>query len=158
MGHLGFSYVGLVFLAMLFVPNIIWAKNQPQGYNPENENKMLLAFERLGEALTTVLVLVFDDFNYHGLTAWCLWLAAAFALMVMYELWWVRYFRSERKLSDFYSGFMGIPLAGATLPVAAFFLLGIYGRVIWLCIAAIILGIGHIGIHFQHSREVNGQE
>ena len=49
---------------------------------------------------------------------------------------------------------MGIPLAGATLPVAAFFLLGIYGRVIWLCIAAIILGIGHIGIHYQHSREI----
>ncbi len=154
MGHLGFSYVGLIFLAMLFIPNIIWAKNQPQGYNPENENRILLAFERLGEALTTTLVLIFDDFNFHGLTAWCLWLAAAFALMVMYEFWWVRYFRSERKLSDFYSGFMGIPLAGATLPVAAFFLLGIYGRVIWLCIAAIILGIGHIGIHYQHSREI----
>ncbi len=123
MGHLGFSYVGLIFLAMLFIPNIIWSKNQPQGYNPENENRILLAFERLGEALTTTLVLIFDDFNFHGLTAWCLWLAAAFALMVMYELWWVRYFRSERKLSDFYSGFMGIPLAGATLPVAAFFLL-----------------------------------
>lgn len=154
MGHLGFSYVGLTFLAMLFIPNIIWAKNQPQGYNPENENRILLAFERLGEALTTTLALIFDDFNFHGLTAWGLWLAAAFVLMVMYELWWVRYFRSERKLSDFYSGFMGIPLAGATLPVAAFFLLGIYGRVIWLCIAAIILGIGHIGMHYQHSREI----
>lgn len=154
MGRLGFSYVGLTFLAMLFIPNIIWAKNQPQGYNPENENRILLAFERLGEALTTTLALIFDDFNFHGLTAWDLWLAAAFVLMVMYELWWVRYFRSERKLSDFYSGFMGIPLAGATLPVAAFFLLGIYGRVIWLCIAAIILGIGHIGIHYQHSREI----
>lgn len=154
MGRLGFSYVGLTFLAMLFIPNIIWAKNQPQGYNPENENRILLAFERLGEALTTTLALIFDDFNFHGLTAWVLWLAAAFVLMMMYELWWVRYFRSERKLSDFYSGFMGIPLAGATLPVAAFFLLGIYGRVIWLCIAAIILGIGHIGIHYQHSREI----
>lgn len=154
MGRLGFSYVGLTFLAMLFIPNIIWAKNQPQGYNPENENRILLAFERLGEALTTTLALIFDDFNFHGLTAWDLWLAAAFVLMMMYELWWVRYFRSERKLSDFYSGFMGIPLAGATLPVAAFFLLGIYGRVIWLCIAAIILGIGHIGIHYQHSREI----
>ena len=154
MGHLGFSYVGLTFLAMLFIPNIIWAKNQPQGYNPENENRILLAFERLGEALTTTLALIFDDFNFHGLTAWGLWLVAAFALMVMYELWWVRYFRSERKLSDFYSGFMGIPLAGATLPVAAFFLLGIYGKVIWMCVAAIILGIGHIGIHYQHSREI----
>lgn len=59
MGRLGFSYVGLTFLAMLFIPNIIWAKNQPQGYNPENENRILLAFERLGEALTTTLALIF---------------------------------------------------------------------------------------------------
>lgn len=155
MGHFGFSYVGLIFLAMLFIPNIIWAKNQPQGYNPDNENKILLAFERVGEALTTTIVLIFDDFNFHGWSAWCLWLVAAFALMVMYELWWIRYFRSERKLSDFYSGFIGIPLAGATLPVAAFFILSIYGRVIWLSVAAIILGIGHIGIHIGHSKEIN---
>ncbi len=139
-------------------PTLYGRRISRRGYNPENENKILLAFERLGEALTTTLVLIFDDFNFHGLTAWCLWLAAAFALMVMYELWWVRYFRSERKLSDFYSGFMGIPLAGATLPVAALFLLSVYGRVIWLAIAAIILGIGHIGIHYQHSREIKRQE
>lgn len=36
---------------------------------------------------------------------------AAFALMVMYEIWWVRYFRSERRLADFYSSFLGIPVA-----------------------------------------------
>ncbi len=27
--------------------------------------------------------------------------------MVMYEMWWVRYFRSERRLSDFYGSFSG---------------------------------------------------
>lgn len=44
-GHLGFSYVGLLFLSALFIPNIIWTKNLPQGYTSENENKILLAFE-----------------------------------------------------------------------------------------------------------------
>lgn len=83
-----------------------------------------------------------------------LWLVAAFILMIMYEAWWVRYFRSERRLSDFYSSFLGIPLAGATLPVAAFFMLGIYGKVICMLIATIILGIGHIGIHIQHKKAV----
>lgn len=155
MGHFGFSYVGLIFLTMLFIPNIIWSKNQPQGYNPKNENKILLAFERVGEVLTTVLVLIFDDINFHGWSAWCLWLIAAFVMMVMYELWWIRYFRSKRRLSDFYSGFLGIPLAGATLPVAALFLLGVYGRVVWILASAVVLGIGHIGIHIQHSREIN---
>lgn len=41
-------------------------------------------------------------------------LAASFVLMILYEAWWIRYFRSERRLSDFYSSFCGVPLAGAT--------------------------------------------
>ncbi len=155
MGHLGFSYVGLIFLFLLFIPNIIWTKKQPQGYTSENENKALLTLERIGEVATTVCALIFDDINFHGWSVWTLWLAAAFALMAMYECWWIKYFRSERKLSDFYSGFLGVPLAGATLPVAAFFLLGIYGKVVWLMAAAAVLGVGHIGIHIGHSKQLN---
>ncbi|MCM1064481.1 MAG: hypothetical protein NC420_08435 [Eubacterium sp.] len=49
-GNLGFSYIGLLFLLMLFIPNI----------------------------------------------------------MIMYEAWWVCYFRSKRNLSDFYSSFLAI--------------------------------------------------
>lgn len=157
LGHLGFSYIGLIFLLMLFIPNMIWTRKKPQGYMPENENKVLLFLERIGQALTTVCVLIFDDFNLHGWSNWSWWLIAAFMLMTMYELWWVRYFRSERKLSDFYSSYFGVPLAGSTLPVISFFLLGIYGRVIWLLIAVMILGIGHIGIHMQHRKELNAQ-
>lgn len=41
---------------------------------------------------------------------------------------------------------------GATLPVAAFFLLGVYGSVYLLMGSVVILGIGHIGIHLQHLR------
>ena len=122
----------------------------PQGYTAAHENKILLFFERTGEVLTCCCALLFSDFNFHGWTAWFWWLAAAILFMGMYELWWIRYFRSERKLTDFYSSFLGIPVAGATLPVLAFILLGIYGKVIWMLLATIILGIGHIGIHLQH--------
>lgn len=155
MGHFGFSYIGLVFLLALFIPNIIWVGKRPQGYTTEKENKVLLIFERTGEILTTICVLVFNDFNFHGWSNWTWWLIIALVLMAMYELWWIRYFRSERKLSDFYSSFLGIPLAGATLPVMAFFLLGIYGKVIWLLAATITLGVGHIGIHMQHRKELS---
>ena len=155
LGHLGFSYIGLIFLLMLFIPNIIWTGKKPQGYMPENENRVLLLLERIGQALTTICALIFNDSNLHAWSNWSWWLIAAFMLMTMYELWWVRYFRSERKLSDFYSSFLGIPLAESTLPVISFFLLDIYGRVIWLLIAATILGIGHIGIHIQHRKELN---
>lgn len=149
-GHFGFSYIGVLFLLMLFIPNILWSKNMPQDYTSENESKILLICERIGQALTCCCVLIFSDFNIHKWTAWSWWLIAAVLLMVLYELWWIRYFRSEKRLQDFYSSILGIPLAGSTLPVLAFFLLGIYGKVIWLILSVVVLGIGHIGIHMQH--------
>jgi len=154
MGHFGFSYVGLIFLLMLFVPNIIWARNIPEGYSSDGENKVLGILERIGEAAATCCALIFSDFNLRPWSPWRLWLVAAFGLMVLYELWWVRYFRGKRTMDDFYCKFLGIPVPGAVLPVAAFLLLGIYGKVIWMILAAIILGIGHIGIHLQHRRDL----
>ena len=152
-GHLGFSYVGLIFMLMLLIPNLLWMKKQPQGYSAEKENRFLALLERVGEALTTCCALIFSDFNLRQWSDWSWWFVAASALMVMYEIWWIRYFKSERRLTDFYSSFLGIPVAGATLPVLAFFLLGVYGKVVWMLMASIILGIGHIGIHLQHRRE-----
>jgi hypothetical protein len=52
---------------------------------------------------------------------------------------------------------LGIPVAGATLPVLAFGLLGVYGRNPILLVAVMILGIGHIGIHWNHRREIAHQ-
>ena len=37
MGHLGFSYVGLVYILLLFVPNLIWAGKQPKGYSAKGK-------------------------------------------------------------------------------------------------------------------------
>lgn len=150
MGHLGFSYVGMIFLLMLTIPNLIWTKHQPKGYNFQNENKVLLIFERVGQVLVTSTALIFSDFNLRSWSLWSLWLIAAVILMLMYECWWIRYFKSQKALADFYSSFCGVPVAGATLPVVAFLLLSIYGKVIWLFISVVILGIGHIGIHLQH--------
>lgn len=75
--------------------------------------------------------------------------------MVLYEIYWLRYFKSEKTMKDFYSSLLGIPVAGATLPVVAFLLLGIYGKNLLLIIAAVILGIGHIGIHLNHKKEIS---
>lgn len=154
MGHLGFSYVGLIFLLMLTVPNLIWTKHQPKEYNYRNESKVLIVLERVGQVCVTCTALVFSDFNIHGWSAWNFWLIMAIVLMILYECWWIRYFKSPKSLKDFYSSFYGIPVAGATLPVVAFFFLGIYGKVIWLIVSVIILGIGHIGIHLQHLKEI----
>ena len=157
----GFSLTGLIFLLMLFIPNIIWgAKGMPQDYEKYacKENKVLLAFERIGEVMVTCLLLIFPSINPHikilagGLYfEWniILWLTA-FVLMILYECYWIQYFRSKRTMADFYRDFAGFPVAGATLPVIAVLLLGIYSLNLFLITAAIILGIGHIGIHIMH--------
>lgn len=153
LGHIGFSYIGLLFILMLMIPNMIWTKNKPQGYTAQNENKILQFLERIGEVLTTCCALFFSDFNLNKWSNRSWWLIAAILLMVLYEIWWLRYFKSRRTLADFYSSFYGIPVAGASLPVLAFFFLGIYGKIVWMLFACLLLGIGHIGIHLQHRKE-----
>ena len=66
--NLGFSYIGLIFLLMLMIPNIIWSKNKPKDYEKyeKNENKILLALERIGEVGNTCLALMFTDFNINN--------------------------------------------------------------------------------------------
>ena len=150
MGHFGFSYIGLIYMLMLFIPNILWAHHKPEGYDPSGENKVLLAFERVGQVLCTVTILFFSDTNPRSWEPWIAWLFVSAFLMILYEIFWIRYFKHGHTLCDFYRPLFGVPAPGATLPVAAFLLLGIYGRLIWLIAASVILGIGHIGIHFQH--------
>ncbi|WP_406535045.1 hypothetical protein [Methanobrevibacter sp.] len=142
-----FSFVGLVFLVMLFVPNIIWSKYQPIDYSSRTENRILVIFERIGQ----VLVVVFSLFCGNDFS-WLLWIAVI--LMVLYEIYWVRYFKSGRTLKDMYGNFGFIPLPGATLPVVAFFFLGIASKNLFLIVSSVILGIGHIGIHLNHKKEI----
>lgn len=154
--NFGFSYVGIIYLLMLFIPNILWSKNKPKDYEKYvvNENKVLLVLERIGEVLICCFALIFSDYNINEISLWSIWLLISFILMILYEAYWVRYFKSKKTLKDFYSSLLGIPVAGATLPVCAFLLLGIYGKNIFLIISAIILGIGHIGIHLNHYKEI----
>ncbi len=160
----GFCLSGLVFFVMLLVPNIIWAcGNKPKDYEQaeKRENKILLVLERIGEVFVTVSLLIFPSINPlirklpDGIYfRWnlLLWLAA-FVLMILYECFWIKYFRSARTMKDMESSFVGFPVAGATIPVTAAVLLGIYSRNLAVIISAAVFGIGHIGIHLAHKKE-----
>ncbi len=162
--QIGFSHVGLLFLMMLFIPNMIWAKHLPKDYEKyvKNENKILLLFEKVGEVLTTLFAFVFPALNPVFYTApygtvfpaRIYYLVMACVCMILYEGYWTVYFRSEKTMKDMYRDFAGVPLAGATLPVMAFALLAVYSGNLLLLLAVTILGVGHIGIHYQHFKEV----
>ena len=152
----GFSIAGALFLAMLFIPNILWSRHLPEGYDElsKRENRVLLGFERVGEVLATCTAVIFvcpKGWSF----PWLLWLVAAFALMVLYEIAWVRYFKSDGQVADMYRPLGPIPIPLASLPVAALLLLGIWCLSPATIAAAVILGIGHIGIHLGHLRELS---
>ncbi len=151
LGNIGFSYIGLIYLVMLFVPNLIWLKRQPDGYKDlaQHENKVLLVLERIGQVLVVVSAVMFKDYNPTDFSAWTAWLIVSGCLMLLYAVCWVRYF-IRPTLRNFYGRFLFIPVPLASLPIAAFLLLGIYGKVIWLIVFSVVLGVGHIGIHIGH--------
>ena len=162
----GFCITGVVFLLMLFVPNIMWArKGKPIGYDEsaKKENKVLLMFERIGQVIVSTSLVIFPALNPKVMVLvdglyfeWkiIIWMMAL-ALMILYECYWIKYFKSSKTMKDYYSSFLGFPLAGATLPVMAVLLVGIYSENIIIICAAIILGIGHIGIHYMHKKEID---
>ena len=154
--NFGFSYIGLIYLAMLFIPNLFWTKSKPDSYDKyvKKENKILRIYENIGQIFVTCIVLILKDFNIAFGSLWIIWLILSFVFMVLYEMYWVKYFKSSKTMKDFYSSLLGIPVAGATLPCISFLLLGIYGKNILLIIAVIILGIGHIGLHINHKKEL----
>lgn len=156
--QLGFSMVGVAFLLMLFVPNIKWGRNQPPSYAEmaKRENRILLTLERVGQVATTCSAVVFvcpQGFSF----PWVLWLCAAFLLMVLYEIAWARYFKGGEELSGMYAPLGPVPVPIASLPVAAFILLGIWYRSPISIASALVLGVGHIGIHLGHLRELQAR-
>lgn len=165
----GISATGLILLAMLFAPNVIWAhckKSKDYDKSKKSENKVLLIFERVGEVLVTISLLIFPSINPlivklpDGVYfSWriALWLES-FILMIFYECYWINLFKSQREAKDVYSSFLGFPLAGATLPVIVVLLLGVYSKNLVLVASAIIFCIGHVGIHVAHKREADAKK
>jgi len=155
LGHFGFSWIGTLYLLALWIPNIIWARHKPAGYDARDESPVLITFERIGQVFSTAAILIFANTNPHGFSHWSVWLVLSILLMLIYEGFWIRYFRGGHTLEDFYRPLFGFPVPGASLPVLAFFFLGIYGKLAWLIGASVILGVGHIGIHLQHAKQLD---
>ncbi len=148
MGHFGFSYIGLIALLMLFIPNLFWIRQKPADYDDSDENKLLLAFERIGQVSSVPVALIFSVFNPQLTSPRsiqlfrppCYAVLQNFAGFVVFRRTWCCQFLSK---SVWYPG-------SACRFACLFLCLGIYGKVVWMIPSVVILGVGHIGIHLQH--------
>ncbi len=154
--EVGFSYVGLIWLLLLYVPNIIYLKNKPAGIEKLGaEDRVLRVLEMTGQVGITMIAPISKNLNPTGISPWTLWLLASAACMALYEVFWARYFRGEKTLESFYAPLFGIPVPGAVLPVAGLGLLAVFGKTPQLMLFVIALGIGHIKIHLRHKKEIS---
>ncbi len=147
-----FSALGATYLVMLFVPNLLWARLRKRDDEGEpKESALLLVLERLGQAGTTVAALAAPVTGAPGASRITCLIGSLLAIG-LYELAWVRYFRSPRTTFDLYRPWGPIPLPLAILPVLGFALLALYELHVALLTCVTILGVGHIGIHWQHQK------
>lgn len=147
--NFGISYISLILIFLMAVPNIIWTKAMPVDYEekPLKERKVFQILEQAGRIVSIILAVIFSDFNINEVSAWIFWLILAFVMILCYYVDWIRYFRSGRSMADMYDK------AGLSVfPVLSFLFLGIYGANIFLIVSVLLFGIGHIGIHIQYYR------
>lgn len=69
-GQIGFSLLGALFLIGLIVPNLLWTRRKPQGYDVSREDRRLVFMERAGQVWVTCGALVSRDRG-----GWSWWLA-----------------------------------------------------------------------------------
>ena len=116
MGHFGFSYIGLIALLMLFIPNLFWIRQKPADYDDSDENKLLLAFERIGQVSSVPVALIFSVFNPQLTSPRSIQLFRPPCYAVL-QILPVLLFSGEHGAANFYRSLFGIPVPLAVLPV-----------------------------------------
>ena len=81
----GFSWIGALFLILLFVPNLIWAKRQPEGYDPGGESRLMQALERVGQVLVSAMSLCLESLRLRLWSGWSCFLVASALCMALYD-------------------------------------------------------------------------
>jgi hypothetical protein len=107
--------------------------------------------ERVGRAGTTIAIAPESESPRTGRF---ICLAASLLAMILYELSWLRYFRSDRTSASLYRSLGPVPLPLAVLPVMGFLLLAVYEVHLPLLGAVVVLGFGQVGIHWNHARRL----
>ena len=140
-----FNYYGLAFMAVIMIPNIIYActkKNENVGaYN----NKAAIIFEQIGRYACMVLMVF--NIPYAFLGFWfdyglIVYLCTNGALCFAYLMFWIICWNKNGKLKA---------LALSIIPTAVFLFSGIITAYIPLIAFSVIFGASHILISYKNA-------
>lgn len=92
-----FNYIGLIFIVIIMLPNIIWAiknKNYESRYN----NKVINVFEQIGR-YGSIIFMIFNipylTFGFYFDNAQIVYIAVNSILLAIYLLYWIVFWNKD---------------------------------------------------------------
>lgn len=144
---LGFINIfGLVFMAIIMIPNIIFALKCKGGFENKQVNKAVEALEQTGRYGCFAFMVVNIPKTWFGWTsdeAFALYLIVDAVLILAYCVIWAVCFKKN-------SMFRALSLS--IIPSAIFLFSGIMSRSVLLIISAVIFAPCHIFISYKNAR------
>lgn len=140
-----FNYYGLIFIAIIMTPNIVFAITNRDGFKNKYKNKLLEISEQIGRYACIVLTIFnipYTYFNFWFEYALPIYLFVNGALCLMYLLFWIVFWNRDGKLKA---------LLLSIIPSAFFLFSGVVVASIPLIAFALLFGITHILLSYKNS-------
>ena len=140
-----FNYYGLVFVAIIMIPNIIFAIKDKDGFTNKYKNKAVEISEQIGRYACIILMIFnipytyFDFWFEYALTVY---LIVNGLLCVVYAIFWVVCWDKNGKLKA---------LSLSIIPSCVFLFSGIMLLNIPLIAFAVLFGVNHILLSYKNS-------
>lgn len=140
-----FNIYGLIFVAVILIPNIVFALRCKDGFENRWENKYVETLEQIGR-FGCFGLMIFNIpgtcFGWRSDAAFALYLVVGAALAAAYCLIWIVCFR---KSSIFRA------LALSIIPSALFLFCGVMERSVFLIIASLVFAPTHILLSYKNA-------
>ena len=153
---MGFSFIGTLIGILILAPSILFfIKFPPKNIPVDSTNPGVIytILERIGQiGCLTVLVMSKDNFHSVRVNAWMLLMLLC--IIVYYSLW-IRYVVKGQDYSWLWKPLLFIPIPLAIFPVCAYGFAALWGKSVWLGIAALTLAVGHLTVSYHSYKSVN---
>lgn len=140
-----FNVFGLVFIAVIMIPNIIFAVKHKDAFENRNQNKTIEIIEQIGRFGCfgfMIFNIPFTWFGWWSDEAFAIYLMVDAVLIVLYCTIWVIYWRKNNVFKA---------MALSIIPSAIFLFSGIMCRSILLIISSLLFAPAHIFISYKNA-------
>ena len=141
-----FNVFGLVFIAVIMIPNIIFAVKHKDAFENRNQNKTIEIIEQIGRFGCfgfMIFNIPFTWFGWWSDEAFARYLVIDIFLIVLYCLIWIICFRKN-------SVFRALALS--VIPSVIFLFSGIMSRSVLLIVSSLLFAPAHILISYKNTK------